>query len=270
MNRPCPVAPGLELADGVRLDALLGRGGLCEVWRATTRGNEVVALKIPRTDRLPSSAVELIRREYRVLGSLSHPNILVPLGLIAVAETPALMTEYLGGGDLVPLLGSAPRHWVGAAGDLARALVHVHERGLVHRDVKSCNFLFSAAGDAKLVDFALAVEVGAEGPRSGGTLAYERLARRQGTRPEVADDVYAFSVMLYELLAGRLPFGVNPTVAMLQAEPSPPLASPRDAGAGAEALAELVVATLSYGKGPAPGSVRPFLDVLESMSLEYE
>ena len=99
--------------------------------------------------------------------------------------------------------------------------------------------------------------------------SYSDLALRQGASPEVADDVHAFAVLLYELLAGRLPFGANPPLEVLQAEPIPPLAMPDGPDAESRALAELVQQTLSPGRQSAPGGVRPFLDVLESMLLAY-
>ncbi len=266
-----PVTPGATLSNGVQIDARLGRGGMSEVWRATTAAGATVALKIPRSDlRARSAASEFIRREFTVLESLSHAHVLKSLHLIAVQEMPGLVTEYLEGGDLVPLLGTHPRHWARAARDVVLALDYVHERGKVHRDVKPRNVLFSGTGDVRLVDFALTADAGGKAPRGGGTAAYACLAQRQGALPEVADDVHALAVLLYELLAGRLPFGVNPPLDVLQAEPSPPLATPDGAGPGARALAELVQATLSPGQKSAPGGVHPFLDVLESMLLEYD
>lgn len=266
------VTPGATLSNGVQIDALLGRGGMSEVWRAATVAGVIVALKIPRADLgTRSAASQLIRREFGVLESLCHAHVLKPLGLITVQEMPGLITEYLDGGDLVPLLGAHPRHWARAARDVALALAYVHERGTVHRDVKARNVLFSHTGEVRLVDFALAADTGGKTPRGGGTLAYERLARRQGAPPELADDVHAFAVLLYELLAGRLPFGANPTQAVLQTAPSPPVATTTDGSdGGVRALAELVQATLSPGQKSAAEGMRPFLNVLESMLLEYE
>ena len=264
------VTPGTTLSNGVQIDARLSRGGMSEVWRATTPAGAIVALKIPRTDlRARSAASELIRREFRVLESLSHAHVLRSLRLIAVQEMPGLITEYLEGGDLVPLLGTHPRHWVRAARDVALALGYVHECGKIHRDVKARNVLFSGTGDVRLVDFALTADAGGKAPRGGGTAAYACLAQRQGAFPEVADDVHALAVLLYELLAGRLPFGVNPPLAVLQAEPSPPVAMPDGRDPESRALAELVQRTLSPERQSAPGGVRPFLDVLESMLLAY-
>ena len=267
-----PVTSGTTLCNGVQIETLLGRGGMAEVWRAATVAGSTVALKIPRADpRVRSVANQLIRREFSILERLSHTHVLKSLGLIAVEDRPCLITEYLGGGDLVSLLGARPRYWVRAARDVALALAYVHESGKVHRDVKPRNVLFSATdGGARLVDFALAADIGGKASRGGGTAAYARVAQRQGAVSEVADDVHAFAVLLYELLAGRLPFGANPPLELLQIEPSPPVMTSDRVDSGSLALAELVQETLSPGRKSAPGSVRPFLDVLESMLLEYE
>ncbi len=270
MRNQKPVTPGTTLSTGVQIDALLGRGGMSEVWRATTPAGASVALKLPRAELSDhSGASELVRREFRILESLSHAHVLKALRLITVQEMPGLMTEYLDGGDLVPLLGAHPRHWARPARDVALALVYVHERGKVHRDVKARNVLFSDTGEVRLVDFALAADAGGKAPRGGGTPAYERLAQRRGALPEVADDVHALAVLLYELLVGRLPFGANPPLEVLQTEPSPPVATPDEPDPGSRALVELVQETLSPGRQSAPGGVRPFVDVLESMLLTY-
>ncbi len=266
-----PVTLGATLSNGVQIDALLGRGRMSEVWRAATVAGVIVALKVPRTDlRVRAAAGQLIRREFDVLESLSHAHVLKSLGLIAVQEMPGLITEYLDGGDLVPLLGAHPRHWARAARDVALALAYVHECGTVHRDVKARNVLFSGTGEARLADFALAAGAGGKAPRGGGTLAYERFAQRQGAPAEIADDVHAFAVLLYELVAGRLPFGTNPPLDVLQAEPNPPVVTLNGLDPGTRALVELVQDTLSPGRKSAPGGVCPFLNVLESMFLEYE
>src|SRR5262249_20221640 len=117
----------------------------------------------------------------------------------------ALALEYLPGGDLVALAGAHPRHWLWAARDVHAALEHVHACGYAHRDVKARNVLFDADGRARLIDFASALPLGARAT-NGGTTAAHRSAARTATVSS-ADDTYAFAVLLYELVAGRLPYG---------------------------------------------------------------
>ena len=140
----------------------------------------------------------------------------------------------------------------------------------MHRDLKARNVLYSASGEARLVDFALATVVDGKAPQGGLTTAYARLAQRQGALPAAADDVHAFAVLLYELLVGRLPFGVNPSLETLQSGPSKPIVLRDGADPGLQTLADLVEETLNSERRSAPGSVRPFVDVLESIISDYE
>ena len=270
MTNPDAIAPGVTLSDGLLVDTLLGRGGLAEVWRATTATGERVALKIPRRDLATGAgADELVRREFRILERLSHPHVIKPLGCIDAAQRPGLVTEYLGGGDLTPLVGAHPRHWLRAASDVASALVYIHERAVVHRDVKTRNVLFDESGTARLADFALAVDASVKPPRGGGTAAYARLQQRRGAPPEAADDGHAFAVLLYELLAGRLPYGVDPALEALETAPPPLVCERNGIDREAQYLADRVQEVLDPAQQSASGGVRALLDALELQLLRY-
>ncbi|HUO67604.1 MAG TPA: protein kinase, partial [Gammaproteobacteria bacterium] len=191
-----------------------------------------------------------------------HGHIVVTHGVIEHRGACALALEYLPGGDLVALAGTHPRHWLRAARAVHAALAHLHGLGFAHRDVKARNVLFDARGRATLIDFASALPLGSAA-RSGGTTAAHV---RPGRAPIVAaaDDAYAYAVLLYELFAGRLPYGpAGRPVGWLG--PRARLAPPwREARTGpVAALAARVRDVLEADPDRAPG-LSVFTDVLES------
>jgi serine/threonine-protein kinase len=134
-------------------------------------------------------------------------------------DPPGIVLEYAAGGSLADLLrarGALPVHEaVLIAARLADALAHLHGRGIVHRDVKPSNILFTAKGELRLADFGVAARIGSRGTLGDGwretrvgTLPYaapeQWIAPGSSTQP--AADVFALGVVLFELLTGRLPW----------------------------------------------------------------
>jgi Tol biopolymer transport system component len=210
---------GRQLAS-YRIDALVGTGGMGEVYRATdTRLNRTVALKIlPQHLREVPDRREQFEREARAVATLRHPHICVLHDIGEDDGIAFLVMELLDGETLGERLTRGPlgrdelfRHAI----DIADALVVTHRHGVVHGDLKPGNIMLTGDG-AKLLDFGLATlspvaaSSGAEPASSaraaGGTLPYMAPEQLEGRATDHRIDVFAFGAILYEMIAGRKAF----------------------------------------------------------------
>jgi eukaryotic-like serine/threonine-protein kinase len=247
------------IAGRYRLDTLLGRGGMSEVWCATDLElGRRVALKL----LAPNEDNERFEREARAFAALAHPNVTQLYDYGESDGRPFMVLEYLGGGSLEELLRT---HGVLEDGEtrristeLAAGLAHAHARGVVHRDLKPSNVLFDDEGRAKLADFGIARMAAGEGTLTEagtvlGTAAYISPEQASGLPATPASDVYSFGVLLYRMLTGRLPFESDDPLTLVvqhRDEQPPPVEALRpDAPADLAALTEA-----SLAKDPA---VRP-------------
>jgi len=207
------------LAGRFALGDLLGAGGMGEVYAAWDRRDaRPVAVKRLRPEFAADPAsVARFAREGAILRAAAHPNI---VGVLAVAADPAgpcIVMEYVGGGTLEDLLARKPRlpveRALGIALDLSDALARAHRLGVIHRDIKPANVLLAEDGTPRLSDFGIA-SMGAPDPHPGpggvvGTLPYLAPEGWDGEAPDERSDIWAFGVLLYEMLAGRRPFAAE-------------------------------------------------------------
>ena len=211
-----------------RVEREIGTGGFGTVYLAEDlRHGRKVAIKLLRPELAASAGVERFLREIRIVASLQHPNI---LGLIDSGATDGLLyyvMPYVEGSSLRVRLARdgdlALDESVRLLREIAEALAHAHEHGVVHRDVKPENVLFMA-GHALLADFGIAKAPGdraraAELTEVGmavGSPGYMAPEAAAGASTDHRADVYAFGVLAYEVLAGQHPFfGVGPAQMML-------------------------------------------------------
>ncbi|WP_129776330.1 serine/threonine-protein kinase [Peristeroidobacter soli] len=190
---------GQELSADLMLVRRLGTGGTGEVWLAQERERRgPVAVKILSVELARNEAIRAaLHDEYARIAALGHPNILRVDGLQRSARHAWIAMDYAAGGDLTQLRGRGCAEILRATIPIASALATAHAAGLVHRDVKPANVLLSTDGVPLLTDF------GALTRGSPFSASPQQLA---GARASVADDMYGFGALLYELLSGYPPF----------------------------------------------------------------
>ena len=232
-----------------RIDALLGAGGMGEVYRAhDTKLNRDVAIKVLLA-AVANDAERLSRfkREAQVLASLNHPNIGGIYGLEDQDAAHALVLELVGGPTLADRLARGPiaiDETIAIARQIADALEAAHERGVIHRDLKPANIKVDDHGTVKVLDFGLAKALDASATSEGGsfansptitspamtqaglilgTAAYMSPEQAKGRAVDKRSDVWAFGCVLYEMLTATRAFGgedVTDTIAaVVRGEP---------------------------------------------------
>ena len=228
------VAPGTTFA-GFRVDALVGKGAMAEVYRARDEEHgSVVALKL--LDASDQRFRERFLRESELAASLEHPNVVRTLTAGEEDGRLFLAMEYIDGLDLRQLLRRdgrlEPGRAVGIVEQAAAALDAAHKRGLVHRDVKPGNILVREEADedhAYVCDFGLARHVSSVSSLTGdrgfvGTIDYVSPEQVEGTPVDARADVYSLGCVLYECLTGIRPYDRDSELAVVFAhlnEPPP-------------------------------------------------
>src|SRR5688500_4709644 len=226
----------MALSPGARIGpyeilAELGKGGMGEVYRGRdTKLNRDVAIKVlPELFALDAERLARFTREAQTLAALNHPNIAQIYGLEGRSGTRALVMELVEGEDLSALIARGPLPLADAmaiATQIADALEAAHEQGIIHRDLKPANVKVRADGIVKVLDFGLAKALATDGSGASadamhsptltaratqmgmiiGTAAYMAPEQAKGKAVDRRADIWAFGVVLYEMLTGRRAF----------------------------------------------------------------
>jgi serine/threonine protein kinase/tetratricopeptide (TPR) repeat protein len=225
----------MSLETGTRLGpyevvALLGAGGMGEVYRArdTRLGREVAVKILPPEVARDTLRLERLEREARTVAALNHPNIVTLYSIEDANGMHFLTMELVEGRNLEALLmpgGLPAAQALDIALPLVDALVEAHEKGIVHRDLKPANVMVTKDGRLKVLDFGLAKPGPASSaaapestpaktmtsPLTGagvilGTVPYMAPEQLRGQAVDARTDLFAFGILLYELLTGRRPF----------------------------------------------------------------
>ncbi len=222
-----------EIIAHYKVTAKLGAGGMGEVYRATDSklGRDVALKVLPEAFASDAQRMQRFQREAQVLASLNHPHIAAIYGLeeqrgaASSAPTRALVMELVEGPTLAERIarGAIPlEEALPIARQVAEALEYAHERGIVHRDLKPANIKLTRDGHVKVLDFGLAKALAedaassldlANSPRLSvaatragmilGTAAYMSPEQARGKSVDRRADIWAFGVVLFEMLSGK-------------------------------------------------------------------
>jgi serine/threonine-protein kinase len=211
--------PGTQIGQYEVLEPL-GSGGMGDVYRAhDTKLGRLVALKIV-LDSGTNRTGQRVLREGRAASALNHPNICTLYEVGEFGRRPYLAMEYIDGQPLssaIPPGGLEPADVVRYGVQVADALAHAHERGVIHRDLKAANVVVTPQGRAKVLDFGIAKRLTTVGVGGGtatlteagtisGTLTYMAPERLRDHPADAQSDIWALGVLLYEMASGRRPF----------------------------------------------------------------
>jgi Tol biopolymer transport system component len=218
-----------QVLGSYRLVEAIGQGGMGVVWKAhdTTLGRDVALKVLPEVFGADPERIARLEREARLLAALNHPNIASIYGFHTVEGVSFLAMELAEGEDLAARLARGPvplEEALPIARQIAEALEAAHEKGIVHRDLKPANVKVAPGGQVKVLDFGLARAF--EGDPTGssaslltqsptitgrmtganvilGTAAYMSPEQARGQVADRRADIWAFGVVLYEMVSGR-------------------------------------------------------------------
>jgi eukaryotic-like serine/threonine-protein kinase len=247
------IAPGQEISH-YRIESKIGEGGMGSVYKAIDLHlGRPVALKVISGAFISQDDKRRFAREAKAASALTHPNIVTIHEYDSASQIDFIVMEYVEGKSLHQIIrdgATAIPAMLDYARQVASALVKAHAAGIVHRDLKPANIMVTPEGVAKILDFGLAKHSHlGEGPeaetatmsitRAGlvtGTPAYMSPEQALGEPADQATDIFAFGVILYEMLSGKRPFqgkDTQTTLRQIVHKEPPPLSAPVEPEIGA-------------------------------------
>src|SRR5215467_11605994 len=203
--------PGRLLAGRYRIIALLGKGGMGEVYRADdlTLGQPVALKFLPEEAMRDEGLLERFRNEVRIARRVSHPNVCRVYDVGEVDGHTFFTMEYVDGEDLASLLRRIGRLPQDKALEIARqlcaGLAAAHAKGVLHRDLKPANIMLDGRGQVRITDFGIAGVAEQIRDARSGTPAYMSPEQLAGKEVTARSDIYALGIVLCELITGKRP-----------------------------------------------------------------
>ena len=206
---------GMLLDERYEIQSVIGEGGMAVVYKAVDhRLNRQVAVKIMREEM---AADEEFRRRFlaeaHAVAMLSHHNIVAVYDVSRSGSTEYIVMELVNGITLKQYMERRGalgwRETLHFSKQIAKALAHAHERGIIHRDIKPNNVMLLKDGTIKVADFGIAAlenEVYESNGQAIGSIHYIAPEQARGENPDARSDLYSLGVVMYEMLTGEKPY----------------------------------------------------------------
>ena len=206
---------GQLLDDRYEIQSVIGEGGMSMVYKALDRRlNRHVAVKIMRDDMAADEAFRsTFCSEAHAVAMLSNPNIVAVYDVSHNDDIEYIVMELVDGITLRQYMDKrgalAWREVLHFTRQIARALAHAHERGIIHRDIKPQNIMMLRDGTVKVEDFGIAAlenEVQESDGQAIGSIHYIAPEQARGELPDARSDLYSLGIVMYEMLTGKKPY----------------------------------------------------------------
>jgi hypothetical protein len=260
---------GTTLGNRYHLVRQLGTGGMARVFLAVdTRLGSNVAIKVLHPQFAEEKAyIERFAREAKMAGVLDNPHIVKILEYGQDREHHYLVIEYIDGQDIRKVIESegplAAERVIDIADQVAEALQHAYERGIIHRDIKSPNLLLTRDGVIKVLDFGIARSRALPSLTGSGFIGsphYISPEQAMGERADIRSDIYSLGVVLYEMLSGQLPYVADTPWSVINAhitsQPTPLRQLRPDIPPAVERLVERTMAKNPLDRFQSPAELR--------------
>ncbi len=215
---------GTLISNRYDIQSKIGSGGMAVVYKAVDRKlDRVVTLKVMREEHIEDD--EFIRRfniEARAAARLNHPNIVKIYDVGRFQNIYYIVMEYIDGVTLKDLTLSrglfTNEEILGVAIQIASAISHAHEHGIVHRDIKPQNILVTTNGEVKVTDFGIATAINGQteelSENTIGSVHYFSPEQARGTNVDEKSDIYSIGITMFEMACGQPPFDDDTVVAI--------------------------------------------------------
>ena len=269
------LAPGSVLADRYRIERLLGRGGMGEVYKAQDlRLGQTVALKfLPPELAQEPERLELFHREVRLARQVTHPNVTRVYDIVESDGHLFLSMEFVDGEDLAAALKRRGRFEAREGVELMRqicaGLAAIHATDVLHRDLKPANIMIDRAGRIHLMDFGLAA--GARGhAATGGTPGYMAPEQLLEHTSSIKSDIYALGLVLHEIFTGARGHPSTTVDELVSAHRDGTAAAAIETSLGAvePSMAAAILACLQRDPAQRPASARDVAAMVRVVLLE--